>query len=47
MPPAGDWAMVGTHALIDVLLLHRQLSAAAVDAGISAVLAVGSVDVEV
>ena len=37
----------GTRALIDVLLLHRQLSAAAVDAGISAVLAVGSVDVEV
>jgi Mu transposase, C-terminal domain len=41
----GDQA--GTRALIGVLLLHRNLTAAAVTAGISAALAVGSVDVEV
>jgi transposase len=41
----GDQA--GTRALIGVLLLHRHLTAAAVAAGMTAALAVGSVDVEV
>jgi transposase len=37
----------GTRALIEVLLLHRQLSAAAVEAGMCAALTVGTVDAAV
>ena len=37
----------GTHALIDVLLLHRHLAAADVIAGITAALGVGSINPDV